>query len=336
MHSSSIHPGLPCSAETPTAESQRSGSQPRAKPPSSSSPRVIGTGPSALLPPHAALSQCSQGADVLRTNTHLFTKLGAHPCGLHGQAVFQLPYSFLSSLPSLVPNLTSLLSLLQSLSQLVVLSGHKFALHSLLSQRQLDQLLTFCCQRSYSYDGGGSGRGSLEWSQRALQCLLINTLYHGEIAPHLKGLVETEKKEEEDTKQGKHAGVHDSKDSSGRASPYHEFQDVVPVFSQKETNTLVQGEAPDHNDKPQPSNTKIESTKGATAKIETSPKISEVSDTKSFAIKGEDIIIMPLPPKTEEPSTTSPAMVVWSPSMDHPIEKPLSQLNSLSISNTKK
>ena len=108
MHSSSIHPGLPCSAETPTAESQRSGSQPRANPPSSSSPQAIGTRPSALLPPHAALSQCSQGADVLPTNTHLFTKLGTHPCGLHGQSVAQLHRSFPSSLPSLVPYLSSL------------------------------------------------------------------------------------------------------------------------------------------------------------------------------------------------------------------------------------
>ena len=199
----------------------------------------------------------------------------------------------------------------------MVLSGHKFALHSLLSQRQLDQLVTFCCQQPYN--GGGSGGGSLEWGQRALQCLLINTLYHGEIAPHLKVLVETEKKEEEGTKGGKHsgAGVHDGEDSSGRVSPNYEFQtpqDVVPVFSQKETDTQVQGEDPEQNDKPQPSDTKIESTEGTTAfsaKAETSPKISEISDTKSVAIKGEDI--MPPPPKTEESLTTSPAMGAWTP-----------------------
>ena len=196
----------------------------------------------------------------------------------------------------------------------MILSGHKFALHSLLLQRQLDQLLTFCCQQPYSYNGGGSGGGSLEWGQRALQCLLINTLYHGEIAPYLKVLVETEKKEE-GTKGSKHggAGVHDGEDSSGRVSPNYEFQTPQDVVSQKETDTQVQGEDPEQNDKAQPSDTKIESTEGATAfseKVETSPKISEMSDTKSVAIKGEG------PPKTEESSTTFPAMVASMPNVE--------------------
>ena len=192
----------------------------------------------------------------------------------------------------------------------MILSGHKFTLHSLLSQHQLDQLLTFCCQRPYSCNGGGPGGGSLEWGQRALQCLLINSLYHGEIAPHLKVLVETEKKEE-GTKGGKHggAGVHDGEDSSGRVSPNCEFQ-TQDVVSQKETDTQVQGEDPEQNDKPQPSDTKIETTESAAAKVETSPKISEMSDTKSVAIKSEG------PPKTEESSTTSPAMVASMPNME--------------------
>ena len=193
----------------------------------------------------------------------------------------------------------------------MILSGHKFALHSLLSQHQLDQLLTFCCQRPYSYNGGGSGGGSLEWGQRALHCLLINSLYHGEIAPHLKVLVETEKKEE-GTKGGKHggAGVHDGEDSSGRVSPNCEFQTPQDVVLQKEADTQVQGEDPEQNDKPQPSDTKIETTEGAVAKVETSPKISEMSDTKSVAIKGEG------PPKTEDSSTTSPAMVASMPNVE--------------------
>ena len=115
MHSSFIHPGLPCSAKATTAEKgPRTVSQPGANPPPPSSPQASRTRHGSLLPPHAALSQCSQGADALRTNTHLFTKLGAHPCGLHGQSIVQR--LVLSPLSCAHPYLSSLLFSLNSLS----------------------------------------------------------------------------------------------------------------------------------------------------------------------------------------------------------------------------
>ena len=104
------------------------------------------------------------------------------------------------------------------------LSGHRLTLRSLLTQEQLERLLAFCCQRIYGNSGQGL-EGSLQWGQRALQCLLINTLYHGEIAPYLKDLAETET--EDEVMEGKH------EDFTSSTIPYEELR-MIPEMDTRD------------------------------------------------------------------------------------------------------
>ena len=68
----------------------------------------------------------------------------------------------------------------------MALNSQRMPLHSLLSQKQLDFLIAFCCHRAVAppTSKGGCGQG---WGQRAVECLIINLLYHGEIADLVVG-----------------------------------------------------------------------------------------------------------------------------------------------------
>lgn len=80
----------------------------------------------------------------------------------------------------------------QSLSQMVALTSWSYPLHSLISQEQINSLISFSCQHvtsaPSSSSGGGKTPGSLEWGQRAVQCLLIDILHHGEIKPYFESM----------------------------------------------------------------------------------------------------------------------------------------------------
>ena len=65
---------------------------------------------------------------------------------------------------------------------MVALTSWSYPLHSLVSQEQINSLISFSCQHVTS-PSSGKTPGSLEWGQRAVQCLLIDILHHGEIKP---------------------------------------------------------------------------------------------------------------------------------------------------------
>ena len=171
----------------------------------------------------------------------------------------------------------------------------------MLSQEQLDQLLAFCCQRTHGSSGRGS-EGSLEWGQRAVQCLLINTLYHGEIAPYLKVLeTEDELKEE--------------KQEDFNSSTVQEFQ-VVPIM---ETDAQEDEDSALTNDKSLPSETTITSIEGhseAAAEGEAAQILgkSEEKESSELLKPGGDGEAA-LPSKKEEPSSDSPAVSEAVPEM---------------------
>ncbi len=73
----------------------------------------------------------------------------------------------------------------KAVSQLVSLSTHRLPLCSLLSQEHLDSLLAFCCQAvPPNAQTTDNPVGGMEWSQRSVRCLIINLLYHGDVAHH--------------------------------------------------------------------------------------------------------------------------------------------------------
>ena len=79
----------------------------------------------------------------------------------------------------------------QSLSQMIALTSWSYPLHSLITQEQINSLISFSCQHVTSAppsSSSGKTPGSLEWGQRAVQCLLIDILHHGEIKPYFESM----------------------------------------------------------------------------------------------------------------------------------------------------
>ena len=70
---------------------------------------------------------------------------------------------------------------------MVALTSWSYPLHSLISQEQLSSLIAFSCQH-LSPPSSSKTPGSLEWGQRAVQCLLIDIIHHGEIKPYFESL----------------------------------------------------------------------------------------------------------------------------------------------------
>lgn len=142
-----------------------------------------------------------------------------------------LPFS---SSPTLLPYSHTL----QSLSQLVALTSWSYPLHTLVSQDQINSLITFSCQHINSQASTGSP-GSLEWGQRAVQCLLIDIIHHGEIKPYFESLNKPY--------EGKTAEVVEEKASNNDQSPTNKspddeskVEDKLPPHDEQELKKMEQ------------------------------------------------------------------------------------------------